>query len=713
MKHSRPLILLALAALLPLILLSALIGVAWLRQQQREMESSALERVRRVTAVLERELASQIDLLRVLSESPLLDADLNETAVLTMLERSRRQMPQWRFVSLSDREGNRLVDAPAPVSGVRGKVVDPISHSELMRTAEPQIGSVTRGPGQTLAFAVRVPVIRDGRAFRALSAVVRPDAIAKLLGSNVPDGWRGSVIDSEGRLVARTYGDPDLLGRPASPHSQSARARASEGVYESVSLEGDNLFVAFRMVPRWNWSVHVAIPQDLYNRPLIDSLWLMGIGGILSILLAGSFVALLGREAEARRRAAATQEENGRMEALGRMTGGVAHDFNNLMMIAQGAAEAIKRRRADPERVVAFADSILTAIRRGEAMTRQLLAFARRSPQEPLCFRLQDRSADLLALLESSIRADIVLSLTIPEECWPVYADPNALDVALVNLVVNARDAMPSGGRIALSVANVTLSHRRDPKTSLSGDFVAIAVQDTGSGIPDEDLGRIFEPFFTTKSAEKGTGLGLSQVMGFARQSGGAVTVTSKLGTGTTVTLLLPRGSGEPVHLAATSEPPSQPEPELEPVQESFADNSILLIEDNPEVAEAVDIMLTSVGFQVHRVANGVAALDLLNGGERIDAVLSDIILGTGPTGLDLVPHLRERLPGVPIVLMTGYSEALVAGIPQGLPVITKPFRQPELVTALRAAGLSANRTAAGVRRAAASFSAGRDIGGK
>eukprot|EP01012_Entosiphon_sulcatum_P049952 TRINITY_DN68699_c0_g1_i1.p1 TRINITY_DN68699_c0_g1~~TRINITY_DN68699_c0_g1_i1.p1 ORF type:complete len:273 (+),score=29.20 TRINITY_DN68699_c0_g1_i1:3-821(+) len=272
---------------------------------------------------------------------------------------------------------------------------------------------------------------------------------------------------------------------------------------------------------------------------------------------------------------------------------------------------------------------------------------------------------------------------------------------------------MPSGGRIALSIANVTLDPRRDAKASLSGDFVAIAVQDTGTGIPDQDLGRIFEPFFTTKSAGKGTGLGLSQVMGFARQSGGTVTITSKLGTGTTVTLLLPRGLGEPVHLAATSEQAPQPEPELEPVAESFADSSILLIEDNPEVAEAVDIMLTSVGFQVHRVANGVAALDLLSGRERIDAVLSDIVLGNGPTGLDLVPRLRERLPGIPIVLMTGYSEALVAGIPQGLPVITKPFRQPELLAALRAAGLSAKRPEASVRRVAANSPAGREIGGK
>lgn len=706
MKHSRPLILLALAALLPLIVLSALIGTAWLRQQQAEMERAALDRAQRVMIVLERELQAQVDLLRVLSDSPLLDAGADAAAVFALLSRARTQMPQWRFLSLSDHEGNRIVDAPAPVSGVQGKVVDPISHAELMRTAAPVIGAVARGPARSLAFAVRVPVIRGGKAVQALSAVVSPDTIAALLKANVPEGWRGSVIDSEGRLVARTYGDPDLLGRPASPFTRVARSRASEGVYESISLEGDALIVAYRVLPGRNWSVHIAIPRDVYNVPLTNSLWLMGIGGTLSLLLAGSFVALLGREAESRRRAAAAREQGWRMEALGRMTGGVAHDFNNLLMIAQGAAEGIKRRQSDPVRVAAFADSILTAVRRGEALTRQLLAFARRSPQEPVNFHLQDRTPELLPLLERSVRTDVVLTMAIPAESWPIFADPNALEIALVNLVVNARDAMPTGGRLTIAAANATLEPRRDRGTGLAGDFLAISVQDSGTGIPQEDLPRIFEPFFTTKEVGKGTGLGLSQVLGFAKQSGGTVTVTSQVGVGTTVTLYLPRATDFQLPATGTASALDQPASDQPGTAEQAApvlpegsfNGKILLIEDNPEVAEAVDIMLASVGFEVARAPTGLAALERIGRGERFDSVLSDIVLSNGPSGLELAPRLREAMPGVPIVLMTGYSEALVAGLPQGLPVITKPFRQQELIAALRAAGVVSKMQPAGTR---------------
>jgi two-component system NtrC family sensor kinase len=353
----------------------------------------------------------------------------------------------------------------------------------------------------------------------------------------------------------------------------------------------------------------------------------------------------------------------------------VAHDFNNLLMIMQGSAEALKRRRADPEKAAKLTDAILSAAERGQAITRQLLAFARRSAHEPVSFDLATRAADLLTLLRGSTRGDIQTSLSIPEGTWPVHADRNALEVALINLAVNARDAMPAGGRLAVVARNATLQPGQDEGTHLSGDFVAISVRDTGIGIPGEHLAKIFEPFFTTKPNGKGTGLGLSQVYGFAKQSGGAMTVTSELGRGSTFTLYLPRAAEAPVVAPAPVD-----------IDADVDDGRILLVEDNRDVAQVTEAMLSSAGYTVRWVSSAQAALDLLAKGEPFDAVLSDIVMEGGMSGLDLADRLRERRPHLPVVLMTGYSEALATGTSRDFPVLSKPFGEAEVIAALRAA---------------------------
>jgi len=213
-------------------------------------------------------------------------------------------------------------------------------------------------------------------------------------------------------------------------------------------------------------------------------------------------------------------------------------------------------------------------------------------------------------------------------------------------------------------------------------------VRDTGTGIPAEDLGRVFEPFYTTKPAGKGTGLGLSQVLGFAKQSGGGVTVDSRLGEGTAITLHLPRALRPPIREAWRAAPPDDG---------GGGGGRILLVEDNADVARTAEGMLTAAGHEVAWAPNGAAALDRMERGEAFDAVLSDIVMDGGLSGLDLARRLRERRPDLPIVLMTGYSEALAAGVPDGLPVLTKPFGQAELLAALRAARAGAGPVAIGV----------------
>jgi signal transduction histidine kinase len=601
---------------------------------------------------------------------------VNEPLFFQVAERIRKELPLWNTVVLSDREGNRLIDVPELVAGTRGRVVEAASHDEVVRTREPVVGKILKGPRNRPAFAIRVPVVRDEELVYVLSAVVQPDRITALLrAGGIPQGWTGAVLDADGQIVARTSGPADLIGSPASPGAREAiRSASGGGLYHGLNAEREPMMTAFRVLPASGWSVHIGIPRDLFLTPLRRSAWLLAGGGALTLALVLAFLWLLWRELGARRRSEAMLEESRRLEALGRITGGVAHDFNNLLMIVQGSAEAIKRRLADRERVAACAEAILGAAGRGERLTRQLLAFAGRGSSEPVSFRLQDREADLLSLLKQSTRGDIKVTLSIPAGTWPIHADPHALELALINLAVNARDAMPEGGNLEVAAANQTLGSDSGDRTGLKGEFVALSVRDTGAGIPRQHLSRIFEPFYTTKAT--GTGLGLSQVYGFAKQSGGTVTASSTP-AGSTLTLYLPRAASAP---AASSARGATGTPR------ATLRGTVLLVEDNAEVAAVVAGMLHAAGYSVTAAASGTAALARLGAGERFDLVLSDIVM-EGLSGLDLAAQIRDREPNLPVVLMTGYSDALLMGSSQGLPVLYKPFRHEELEAVLAQLG--------------------------
>jgi len=224
-----------------------------------------------------------------------------------------------------------------------------------------------------------------------------------------------------------------------------------------------------------------------------------------------------------------------KIEALGQLTGGVAHDFNNMLMIVRGHAEALRSRVQD-QRLLRSIDAIELAATRGETLTRQLLAFSRAQILNPVALRLKEHIETIRDVLASSARGDIRLAIEIPHEIWPVAVDVGEFELALVNLVVNARDAMPQGGAISITAENAVLGAEDNPDRC-EGEFVALRVRDTGTGIPEDVLPRVFEPFFTTKSVDKGTGLGLSQVYGFSRQSGGTTVIDSTPGAGTAVTL--------------------------------------------------------------------------------------------------------------------------------------------------------------------------------
>ncbi|WP_234678860.1 PAS domain-containing sensor histidine kinase [Bradyrhizobium monzae] len=355
--------------------------------------------------------------------------------------------------------------------------------------------------------------------------------------------------------------------------------------------------------------------------------------------------------------------ESQKFDALGQLTGGVAHDFNNLLMIITGSLHILKKGDADDEKFRRAISAIDTASKRGAALTAQLLTFARRQSVNPQAIRFGERIDAIREVLNAGVGSAVRLAFDIDREVWPVKADVSELETGLLNLVINARDAMPDGGTVTIGAHNIVLD---DP--FYSGEFVAITVTDTGLGIPSDVVDKIFEPFFTTKPVGKGTGLGLSQVHGFAHQAGGTIKVASELGKGTTFTILLPRA------IAAV---PNEPL-ETAPVRGS---GTVLLVEDNPDVAIVSIGLLEQLGYRVRRVADAESALrELENNG--VDFVFSDIVMPGKMDGLGLAHRLREIHPDLPILLASGYSEA-AADVRGDFPILRKPYEIHELSEAI------------------------------
>lgn len=355
--------------------------------------------------------------------------------------------------------------------------------------------------------------------------------------------------------------------------------------------------------------------------------------------------------------------ESQKFDALGQLTGGVAHDFNNLLMIISGSLHMLKRGTDDKAKVQRAISAIETATKRGAALTNQLLTFARRQSVNPQAVDFAERIAAIREVLDAGVGSSVRLVFDISGEVWPIKTDVSELETALLNLVINARDAMPDGGTVTIGARNVVLH-----EPPLAGNFVAIDVSDTGLGIPDDVLDKIFEPFFTTKPIGKGTGLGLSQVHGFAHQAGGTIKVASELGKGTTFTILLPRADDAPSREPAGAA--------------SFrGSGTVLLVEDNPDVASVSVGLLEQLGYSVRRVADAEAALREIekNG---VDFVFSDIVMPGKMDGLGLAQHLRQIRPGLPILLATGYSE-VAAGVRGDFPILRKPYEIHELSEAI------------------------------
>jgi PAS domain S-box-containing protein len=372
-----------------------------------------------------------------------------------------------------------------------------------------------------------------------------------------------------------------------------------------------------------------------------------------------------------------------KMESVGQLTGGIAHDFNNMLTVITGTIDILADAVADKPQLAAIAKLISEAADRGAELTGHLLAFARKQPLQPCETNINSLMAETGSLLRPTLGEHIEIETILDRDVWSALVDPSQLSSVLLNLAINSRDAMPNGGKLMLETSNVVLDHtyaKTNPDVQ-PGDYVLIAVSDTGDGIPTAIRDRIFEPFFTTKDVGKGTGLGLSMVYGFIKQSGGHIKVYSEEGHGTTFKIYLPRAGAqaEPVAVSSTDS------------QIEGGNETILIVEDDPLVRTSVTAQIQSLGYQTLSAANAAEALAIVDDGAQFDLLFTDVIMPGKINGRQLAEELTKRRTSLKVLFTSGYTEnALIhhGRLDPGVLLLAKPYRKQELArTLLRAFG--------------------------
>ena len=377
-----------------------------------------------------------------------------------------------------------------------------------------------------------------------------------------------------------------------------------------------------------------------------------------------------------REQALAQVHEMQKLDSLGQLTGGLAHDFNNLLMAILGNLEMMARRTGEEDPSRRLIDGASRAAERGAALTKRLLAFARRQELRPEPVDVARLIEDMSDLLRRTLGPTIELAASFPADLALVHVDPNQLELAVLNLSINARDAMPQGGKLSISARRETIGPLNQRELE-AGEFVRITVSDSGMGMDEATLKRAAEPFFTTKGLGKGTGLGLSSVYGMAKQSGGAIAIASRVGSGTTVELWLPVAAGAERHIVGAA---------IVAGGNDCAKTracSILLVDDDPMVAETTVGMLEVLGHRVKVASSGGRALEILVADTSVDLVITDYAM-PGMTGKELAQRIRETRPNLPVVLASGYAE-LAAQDDSGLPRLDKPYALDKLASVIGA----------------------------
>ncbi len=525
----------------------------------------------------------------------------------------------------------------------------------------------------------------DGRFDGTIHVSLSPDYFTRFFDEASPGAPHfAALIRQDGEILARSPArDANPRVAPNSPLMRAIQARPEGGQVSGVSQvdQRQRIFAYRRVAP---YPLYVSFAKDqhvILSRwrrnvliygivALVSGLTLFGVSWIALRRAQAEQAALLAMKRESEQRLVAEQRllQSQKMESLGQLTGGIAHDFNNLLAVVIGNLDLL-RKRVDDERGRRLLENAILGAQRGATLTQRLLAFSRRQDLAPRAVDVPALLGGMMDLLQRSLGPSVRVVSTFPPDLPSVDVDPNQLELAFLNLAVNARDAMPGGGTVTIS-ARPHEAPDIGPSELQPGSYVRVTVRDTGTGMDAATLARAIEPFFTTKEVGRGTGLGLSMIHGFAVQSGGAMAITSAPGEGTTVELWLPRSRAEVE--------PVTPEAPSARVHEA---RTILLVDDDALVLGGTSAMLEDLGHRVLEAASGEAALHVLASDPSVDLVITDQAM-PGMTGLELAERVRAGWPALPILIASGHAE-LPDRAGSSLPRLAKPFRQDELADAV------------------------------
>jgi signal transduction histidine kinase len=731
MRIRTRLLILVLSILVPAFL-AALLAVGYVYQEERRaQENSVMEAVRGFALLVDNELQTNEATLRALANSPaLVRGDLD-----TFYQHAKALAPgPATAIILIDLQDRQLLNtrapkgAPLPLKRASNMRALMARHgAERTLVSDLYVSPV----GQRHDYVIQVPVHVDGQLRYYLSMGVEAASLQQLIvDQRFPQGWQAVIVDRQDRIAARSVDPDSFRGRPVSELARQRFAAGAEGIFSNRNLDGVPMQGFFSTVPDVGWKVMVTIPRaDVLRVPLRATAFLAAIMALLLVLASAAAhrlgrravapIEYLGRSAEelgqgreiaytpqgvleidaaARRMADASRQilraqgelerrvaeavanseraqsalmRGQKLEALGRLTGGIAHEFNNLLQTLTTALQMAALTSTQPK-VQALIETCRRTVNRATALTTRLGSFGRIQDARLLTVDPGEQVRGSLQLLRGVLRQGSSLEVDCADGLWPVTVDPLQFDLALLNLTINARDAMPQGGRLAIAVRNADVEATAERP---GGAHVRVSVSDTGAGMPPEVLARALDPFFTTKDPGQGTGLGLPQAYAFATQSQGWLALTSSVGQGTTVDIYLPR-SHQPLS------PQAAPRADTAAAQGA---GRVLFVEDDELVRETVVRGLEQSGFDVVVAPGGDQALAMLEAGLDTDVVFSDIVMPGRVSGIDLAAILREHRPGLPVVLATGYTDQRVA-IP-GVQVLAKPYEIDQLVELL--AGLA------------------------
>ncbi|WP_027543899.1 ATP-binding protein [Bradyrhizobium sp. WSM2254] len=650
----------------------------------REIERTldvAHEHALKVFETIDRSLAELNEVVRGLPDD-LVRA--REAALHRRLKRLADSLPQLKSAWIFDAEGKALVNSLASPPPELSFADRDYFYAHVDQTIGTFIGMplTPRPPYQGARFfgVSRRRDSDDGSFIGVIQASVLPEYFESFYARIGSDPGSFFAMGRTDGVVLTHFPrlERDLRLDPGGPVGREIAAHPAHGLMTIVwPSDGIERRIGYRRIAEYPIYVSAG-----FETSAIRARWFATMGqhlvfgipatALLFLLLAFAFrrTQHLQTEAAKRREAEEALKHSQRLEALGQLTGGVAHDFNNLLTVIRASVDLLNRPQLTEERRQRYMTAIADAVARAARLTSQLLAFARRQTLKPEVFDVGERMRSLHDMLATLLGPAIEIATQLPAEPCLVNADASQFETALINMATNARDAMQGKGRISFKVEAATTVPDALAHLPGSRGFVSVVVSDTGIGIPAARLGRVFEPFFTTKQVGHGTGLGLSQVFGFARQSGGEVTVASEVGQGSTFSLYLPR---VPADLL-----PQQQAPNTAPAVPGSG-MSVLVVEDNIELANFAADGLTELGYSITLVDNAADALaELVVDTDRFDVVFSDVVM-PGMTGLELARAIRDRDIGVPVVLTTGYSEALTQDGNHGFDLVQKPYSIEEL----------------------------------